>query len=142
MKLQNYIQEKWINGLGTEKKLYDAVSGEFIGSTSTKGIDFKEMLNYSRSVGGPNLRKYTFHERGRMIKALALHLYKIKNKFYELSYRTGATKSDSWIDIEGGIGNLFSYASLRKEFPDNYFYVEGNPITLSKNEKRSRKQKL
>ena len=134
MKLQNYIQEKWINGLGTEKKLYDAVSGEFIGSTSTKGIDFKEMLNYSRSVGGPNLRKYTFHERGRMIKALALHLYKIKNKFYELSYRTGATKSDSWIDIEGGIGNLFSYASLRKEFPDNYFYVEGNPITLSKND--------
>ena len=90
------------------------------------------MMDYAREVGGPTLRKMTFHERGRMLKALALHLISIKDKFYALSAQTGATKLDSWIDIEGGIGNLFTYASLRKQFPDETFYVDGETAPLSK----------
>jgi len=112
--------------------LYDAVSGSEIAAASTAGIDFKEVLNYGRQVGGPALRKMTFHERGRMLKALALHLYDIRKKFYDLSYSTGATKGDSWIDIDGGIGNLFAYSSLRKQFPNETYYVDGDAAPLSK----------
>ena len=70
----------------------------------------------------------TFHERGRMLKALALHLREHLEKFYQISYQTGATKADSWIDIEGGIGNLFSNASLRRKFPDETFCIDGEAL--------------
>lgn len=112
--------------------LFDAVSGSEIATASTAGIDFKEVLQYGRDVGGPKLRKMTFHERGRMLKALALHLYEVRKKFYDLSYATGATKGDSWIDIDGGIGNLFAYSSLRKQFPNEAYYVDGEAASLSK----------
>ena len=82
---------------------------------------FAEMMNYARKVGGPALRKMTFQERGRMLKALALHLTEKKETFYKVSWATGATRGDSWVDIEGGIGNLFAYASLRRQFPDETF---------------------
>ena len=75
----------------------------------------------------------SFHERGRMLKALAFHLQKHLEKFYQISYQTGATRADSWIDLEGGIGNLFSYASLRRKFPDQPFCIDGDPVALSKN---------
>jgi oxepin-CoA hydrolase/3-oxo-5,6-dehydrosuberyl-CoA semialdehyde dehydrogenase len=90
------------------------------------------MLDYGRKVGNPALRKMTFHERGRMLRALAMHLAEQKEKFYRLSYKTGATKTDSWIDIEGGFGNLFSNASLRRKFPDLSYCTDGEPIPLSK----------
>jgi len=90
------------------------------------------MMNYARKVGSPKLRKMTFQQRGLMLKSLALHLHGIKDKFYELSSATGATKLDSWIDIEGGIGNLFANASLRKQFPDLPYYVDGEAAKLSK----------
>ena len=83
-------------------------------------------------MGGPSLRKMTFQERGRMLKALALHLITLKKKYYKLSTATGATKIDSWIDIEGGIGNLFANASLRRQFPDESFYIDGTAAPLSK----------
>jgi len=132
MKLGNYIHGKWVSGDGDGKVLYDAVSGTEIATASTAGIDFKEVLNYGREVGGPALRKMTFHERGRMLKALALHLHGIRKKFYDLSYSTGATKGDSWVDIEGGIGNLFAYSSLRKQFPNETYFVDGEAAALSK----------
>jgi oxepin-CoA hydrolase/3-oxo-5,6-dehydrosuberyl-CoA semialdehyde dehydrogenase len=75
----------------------------------------------------------TFPERGRMLKALALYLTDRKESYYALSAATGATRVDSWIDIEGGIGNLFANASLRKEFPDLPYFVDGDPVRLSKN---------
>ena len=75
----------------------------------------------------------SFHERGRMLKALALHLQNHLEKFYQISYQTGATRADSWIDLEGGIGNLFSYASLRRKFPDQPFCIDGDPVDLGKN---------
>jgi len=131
-KLQNYVTGHWITGDGDGQLLYDAVTGEAIAAASTKGLDFASVLEYGRTVGNPALRKLSFHERGRMLKALALHLTAHKEKFYQVSYHTGATKGDSWIDIEGGIGNLFSNASLRRKFPDLPYCTDGEPVGLSK----------
>lgn len=134
-KIENYILGKWVAGEGDGQVLYNAVTGEPIGIATTKGIDFKQVLEYGRNVGGPALRKMTFYERGQMLKKLALHLLSKKDLFYEVSYMTGATKADSWIDIEGGIGNLFSYASLRRQFPDLPYHIDGEMVKLSKSGK-------
>ncbi len=130
---QNYILGNWENGQGVETTIYHAITGKTLGSVSSDGIDFSEVLNYGRNVGGPILRKMTFQERGRMLKAVALFLMDRKERYYEVSAWTGATKIDSWIDIEGGIGNLFANASLRKQFPDLPYYVDGSAVPLSKN---------
>ncbi|NML20166.1 phenylacetic acid degradation bifunctional protein PaaZ [Pseudoflavitalea sp. G-6-1-2] len=132
IKLENYVTGKWIAGDGEGQTLYNAVTGAAIGSTSTKGLDFASVLEYGRTKGNPALRKMTFHERGLMLKALALMLREHLPELYSLSYKSGATKADSWVDIEGGIGNLFSYASLRRKFPNETFAVDGDPISLSK----------
>lgn len=132
MILKNYALGQWTAGEGKGQSLFNAITGAKIAETSSNGLDFGEMMKYARSVGGPTLRKMTFHERGRMLKALALHLLSIKNKFYGSSAQSGATQLDSWIDIEGGIGNLFTYASLRKQFPDETYYVDGEHAPLSK----------
>ncbi len=129
---QNYIQGKWVSGDGSETKLYNAINGDLLGEVSSKGIDYKSVLEYGRSIGGPALRKMTFQERGRMLKALAFFLLEKKERYYGVSAWTGATKTDSWIDIEGGIGNLFANASLRKQFPDLPYYVDGVAAPLSK----------
>ena len=133
VKLKNFVSGNWLEGIGETDILHDAVNGRVVAATSTIGIDFEEMLHYGRKTGGPALRKLTFHDRGRMLKALALYLTERKEKYYSLSYCTGATRSDSWIDIDGGIGNLFAYASLRRQFPDETFYTEGESVKLSKN---------
>jgi len=130
---ENYALGKWTKGEGEGTALFNAITGEEIGRASSKGLDFSEMMNYARKVGGPSLRKMTFQQRGLMLKALALHLHSIKNKFYALSGETGATKVDSWIDIEGGIGNIFANASLRKNFPDLPYHIDGDMAPLSKN---------
>ena len=132
-KLENYIGGKWITGDGEGQTLFNAVTGEAIATATTKGLDFAAMTEYARKIGNPALRKMTFHQRGNMLKALALHLRGHLPKFYEISYRTGATKADSWVDIEGGIGNLFANASLRRKFPDEVFCVDGESHNLSKN---------
>jgi len=129
---QNYIQGKWTSGEGSETKLYNAINGDVIGDVSSAGIDYKAVLDYGRTTGGPALRKMTFQERGRMLKALAFYLLEKKDSYYQVSSWTGATKIDSWIDIEGGIGNLFANASLRKQFPDLPYYVDGVAAPLSK----------
>ncbi len=133
MKLENYIAGKWITGDGEGQQLYNAVTGEPVAIATTKGFDFKSILEYGRTVGNPALRKMTFHERGNMLKALALHLRNHLDKFYTISYKTGATKADSWVDIEGGIGNLFANASLRRKFPNDVFCVDGDSHNLSQN---------
>ncbi|MBP6237407.1 MAG: phenylacetic acid degradation bifunctional protein PaaZ [Saprospiraceae bacterium] len=132
MQLQNYVTGKWMNGSGEGQPLYDASTGELVATATSDGLNFEDMLNYGRKVGNKNLRKMTFQERGRMLKALALYLMDRKENYYEVSYKTGATRIDSWIDIEGGIGNLFANASLRRKFPDLPYYTEGDPIGLSK----------
>ena len=132
MNFENFALGSWFKGDGKGTPLYDAITGKELGRASSKGLDFNQMLEYARDKGGNSLRKLTFQERGLMLKALALHLYKIKDKFYDLSYSTGATKLDSWIDIEGGIGNLFANSSLRRQFPDLPFYIDGDSANLSK----------
>ncbi len=131
--LKNYAEGKWVNGTKEGETLHNAVTGAAIYTASSDGLDFGAMMQYARKVGGKALRKLTFQERGRMLKALALHLQERKEYFYTISAMTGATRADSWVDIEGGIGNLFSYASLRKQFPDERFYVDGEAAKLSKN---------
>ncbi|MBS1654237.1 MAG: phenylacetic acid degradation bifunctional protein PaaZ [Bacteroidetes bacterium] len=132
-KLENYISGKWVLGDGDGQILYNAVTGEPIAAATTKGLDFKSILEYGRTVGNPALRKMTFHERGNMLKALALYLRNHLDTFYAISYKTGATKADSWVDIEGGIGNLFANASLRRKFPDESFCIDGESHNLGKN---------
>jgi oxepin-CoA hydrolase/3-oxo-5,6-dehydrosuberyl-CoA semialdehyde dehydrogenase len=132
-KLENYISGNWITGDGEGQTLYNAVTGEAIAAATSNGLDFKNILEYGRAVGNPALRKMTFYERGNMLKALALHLRTHLEKFYQVSYQTGATKADSWVDIEGGIGNLFSNASLRRKFSDETFCIDGESHNLSKN---------
>jgi oxepin-CoA hydrolase/3-oxo-5,6-dehydrosuberyl-CoA semialdehyde dehydrogenase len=132
-KLENYISGKWVTGDGEGQLLFNAVTGNPIAAATTKGLDFKTIVEYGRTVGNPALRKMTFHKRGNMLKALALHLRNHLDKFYQVSYQTGATKADSWVDIEGGIGNLFANASLRRKFPDEIFCMDGESHNLSKN---------
>ncbi|MCR9204947.1 MAG: phenylacetic acid degradation bifunctional protein PaaZ, partial [Halobacteriovoraceae bacterium] len=134
MKLMNYCMGSWQEGQGEGVELHDAVYGKVVATATSDGIDFGEMLNYARSTGIKNLQKLTFHERARALKALALYLIEKKNDFYKISFQTGATKIDSWIDIEGGIGNLFAMSSKgRRELPDDILFVDGNPEVLSKN---------
>jgi oxepin-CoA hydrolase/3-oxo-5,6-dehydrosuberyl-CoA semialdehyde dehydrogenase len=130
--LENYALGKWTKGQGDGQKLFNAITGAEIATASSLGLNFADMMDYARTVGGKKLRKMTFQERGRMLKALAMHLMERKEKYYQLSYATGATKVDSWIDIEGGIGNLFAYATLRRQFPDLPYYVDGDMAKLSK----------
>ena len=133
MEIKNYVLGNWISGEGKEIDHINAITGEFISSTSSKGLDFKEILEYGRKKGSTALRKMTFQQRGEMLKSLALYLNKRKEIFYTLSKATGATRIDSWIDIDGGIGNLFANASLRKQFPDLPYHVDGQMANLSKN---------
>lgn len=131
--LQNYACGEWVSASEKGQELYNAITGEPIAYASTKGLDFARMCEYARVTGGPGLRKLSFHQRGRMLKALALHLLSKKEEFYKISWATGATRADSWVDIEGGIGNLFTYASLRRQFPDETYCYDGDVARLSKN---------
>ncbi len=130
--LNNYTLNRWLPGEGEGIPQYHAITGDQIGTASSEGLDYAAILEYGRKTGGPTLRRMTFHERGRMLKTLALYLNERKEKYYTVSHWTGATRQDSWVDIEGGIGNLFAYSSLRRRFPNEPYYVEGETIRLSK----------
>ena len=129
-KTQHYVQGQWQSGNGEGIPVFDSITGEHFTSTTVRGLDVASILQYGRDKGD-TLRKMTFQQRGNMLKSLAMYLTKRKQAFYEISYRTGATKRDSWVDIEGGFGNLFANASLRKLFPNQTYHVEGDPIDLS-----------
>lgn len=133
MNPQSYAQGEWYTGTGKSLPLINAITGEKFGDVVSGGLDYKGMLHYARSKGGEELRKFTFHERARMLKKLAIYLTERKEEFYKISSFTGATRIDSWIDIEGGIGVLYSYASKgRRELPDEKHFVEGPMENLSK----------
>jgi oxepin-CoA hydrolase/3-oxo-5,6-dehydrosuberyl-CoA semialdehyde dehydrogenase len=131
-KLGNLLEGQWTVGNGSGTPLFNAISGEVIALADTEGIAISKAYTYAREVGGPALRKMTFQERGRMLKRLALHLHGMKEEFYKVSWATGATRADSWIDIEGGIGNLFANASLRRRLPDTPFATDGDFVPLGK----------
>ncbi|MEO7083364.1 MAG: phenylacetic acid degradation bifunctional protein PaaZ [Gemmatimonadaceae bacterium] len=131
--LGNYVCGEWVEGTGKKAELFNAITGEAFAETSTGGIDTAAVVEYAKTKGGAALRKMTFHERALMLKAAAQYLMSRKDEFYVVSAATGATKTDSWIDIEGGIGTLFAYASRgRREFPNERFYVDGPTEPLSK----------
>jgi oxepin-CoA hydrolase / 3-oxo-5,6-dehydrosuberyl-CoA semialdehyde dehydrogenase len=130
-KLQNYVLGKWQNPTGELTPQYHAISGKLIGETGDFS-DYAAACTYARRVGGKDLRRMTFFERGLMLKKLALFLTENKEKYYTVSSWTGATRADSWIDIDGGIGNLFAYASLRRKMGNKTFYVDGEMAKLSK----------
>jgi oxepin-CoA hydrolase/3-oxo-5,6-dehydrosuberyl-CoA semialdehyde dehydrogenase len=133
MKVQSFLEGQWCAGNGTAVELFHAVNGEKVAEVSSGGIDFEGAVEYGRNVGGPKLRAMTFHQRARMLRGLAKYLTERKEELYKLSYATGATRFDSWLDIDGGIATLFTYAGKgRREFPDETFHVDGDPETLSK----------
>ena len=133
MKLGSYICGRWHEGSGEGALLRDATTGAVVAQASTGGVDFAAVLDYARRVGGPALRDLTFHQRAALVKQLAKFLMDRKDEFYALSYATGATKADSWIDIDGGISTLFVFASKgARELPDSRVYVDGAAEALSK----------
>ena len=133
-KLGNLVLDRWVDGDGDGNTLTSAVDGSTIATITSDGLDFKDILNHARTVGGRNLRKYTFHERSEMLKALAKYLNEHKKEFYPLSTQTGATRSDSWVDIDGGISTMFVFSSKgRREMPNDKVYLDGPPEQLSKN---------
>jgi oxepin-CoA hydrolase/3-oxo-5,6-dehydrosuberyl-CoA semialdehyde dehydrogenase len=133
MQLQSYVAGKWQAGTRNFVTLRDATTGEVIATASAEGIDYRAMLWNARNVGGPNLRELTFHERAALLKSLAKMLTHYKDEFYALSYATGATRSDSWVDIDGGISTLFVYASKgTRELPNSRVYLDGGLEMLSK----------
>jgi len=133
MQLQSYIGGAWHSGRGALVAMRDATTGEIVAEASSAGIDFAAALRHARQLGGPALRALTFHERAALLKALAKRLTECKEEFYALSYRTGATRSDSWIDIDGGIGTLFAFAGKGgRELPNARLYLDGAVEGLSK----------
>lgn len=133
MQLKSYVHGRWYAGEGDPQLLRDATTGQVIAAASSAGIDFRRVLAHARQTGGPALRALTFHERAGLLKRLAKLLTEQKDAFYSLSYATGATKADSWIDIDGGIGTLFAYASRgTREFPNSRVYIDGDVESLSK----------
>jgi oxepin-CoA hydrolase/3-oxo-5,6-dehydrosuberyl-CoA semialdehyde dehydrogenase len=133
MQLQSYVQGRWHTGEGRTVSLRDATTGEQVAVASSGGLDFKAVLEHARLVGGPALRSLTFHERATLLRALGKRLMELKDEFYELSYRTGATKADSWPDIEGGIGTMLVFASKgSRELPNSRVYLDGGVEALSK----------
>ncbi len=133
-KLGNLVLDRWVDGDGDGNILASAVDGNVVARITSNGLDFGDILNHARTVGGANLRKLTFHQRGEMLKALAKYLMEHKKEFYALSTQTGATKGDSWIDIDGGISTLFVASSkARREMPNDHVYLDGPFEPLSRN---------
>ncbi len=132
MKIESYACGAWTAGTDDGVEVKNAINGESIGRVSSQGIDFAGMLEHGRKAGGAALRRMTIHDRANMLKALAKYLLDRKEMFYAVSAKTGATRADSWIDIEGGIGTVFAYSGIaRRELPNETFAVEGKVERLS-----------
>ncbi|MEO0914874.1 MAG: aldehyde dehydrogenase family protein, partial [Pseudomonadota bacterium] len=133
--LQSFLGGEWLAGAGTPKVLQDAGTGAPVALIDASGLDMGGALEYGRRVGGPALRAMTFHQRALMMKQLGLWLMERKEMFYALSTATGATRQDSWIDIEGGIGTMLTYGSRgRREMPNTRVLVDGAVEPLSKDQ--------
>ena len=133
MKLESYAEQRWQAGNQPGQPLLSAIDGETVARIDSDGVDFAGMHDYARRVGGPALRRLTFHERAMLLKSLALHLSERKEALYTTSALTGATRKDSWIDIDGGISTLFVFSSKgRREMPNDHVYLDGSPEVLSR----------
>jgi oxepin-CoA hydrolase / 3-oxo-5,6-dehydrosuberyl-CoA semialdehyde dehydrogenase len=134
MKLQSYAYGEWYQSPSSGVLLRNAINGDEVAEISSSGLDYKAMLDYGRTVGGPALRQYTFHQRALMLKELGKYLMDRKEQYYSLSAATGATRTDSWIDIEGGISTLFVFSGKgRREMPNSQVFVDGEQESISRN---------
>ena len=125
--LESYVAGQWVRGTGKGQTLLNAATGAPVARIDSSGIDFAAALAYGRDTVGPKLRKLSFHERAAMLKALGQYLMAHKEEFYAESLATGATRADGWIDIEGGVGTLLSYASkARRELPNTRVLTDGD----------------
>jgi oxepin-CoA hydrolase/3-oxo-5,6-dehydrosuberyl-CoA semialdehyde dehydrogenase len=134
IQLLNYARDRWLPGdAASLVELPSAIDGSPVALTGSGGLDFAGMATYAREVGGPALRRMTFHDRARMLKALGLAVLARKEELYALNYATGCTRKDGWIDIEGGAGTLLSFSSKgRRELPDAHVLLDGQLEPLSK----------
>ncbi len=133
MILQSYANGEWFQSLTSGVLLRNAINGEVVAEISSEGLDYGAMLEYARNTGGPALRRYTFHQRALMLKALGKYLMDRKEIFYTMSAATGATRTDSWIDIEGGISTLFVFSGKgRREMPNSHVYIDGDQEMISR----------
>src|SRR5438067_12058501 len=133
IKLHSYTHDRWIAPEPPITEIASATTGKPVAQIGTTVRDFASVLDHARNVGGPALRAMTFHQRARILKALAEALMARKEELYELSWETGATRTDGWIDIEGGAGTFYAYSSKgRRELPDVTLVTEGAVEPLSK----------
>lgn len=131
--LKSYCLDSWIESNGAGPELTSAITGEVVARIGNEGLPFASMLSHARAVGGLNLRAMTFHQRAAMLKKLGQAIIDRKEELYALSAQTGATRSDSWIDIEGGAGTLFTMASKgRRELPDDILIIDGDHESIGK----------
>ena len=131
--IKSFVGNEWRGGSHDLEPVYSAVTGQVIGEVGSGGLNFGEIVDYGRRVGGPALRAMTFHERAAMLKALAQAIAARKDELYELAFATGATRADNAIDIEGGAGTLFSFASKgRRELPNDRILIDGETEILGK----------
>ncbi|MGI9369276.1 MAG: phenylacetic acid degradation bifunctional protein PaaZ [Ruegeria sp.] len=132
--ISSFAVGEWIAPGSGARTIASAITGQPIATAGNSALDVQAMLNFARDVGGPALRKLTFHERAKMLKALAQALSGHKQVLYDLSFDTGATQKDHLIDIDGGIGTMFVFASKgRREMPDGHVYLDGDVEQLSRN---------
>lgn len=132
-RLESYVYGSWVAGTKQGQTLLDAATGEPVALIDSTGVNFADTLDYGRKVSGPKLRNMTFHERAQLLKELGLALMAQKEEFYTESLRTGATRSDGWVDIEGGIGTMLAYSSKgRRELPNARVLAEGDIEQLSR----------
>lgn len=132
--ISSFAKGQWVAPGDGARPIRSAITGAEIARAGNDRLDFAGMLAFARETGGPALRAMTFHDRARMLKALALYLNEHKQAMYDLAYDTGATKADSFIDIDGGIGTVFVFASKgRREMPDDRVHVDGAIEQLSRN---------
>ncbi|MCA8867094.1 MAG: phenylacetic acid degradation bifunctional protein PaaZ [Rhodobacteraceae bacterium] len=133
LELHSFAKGKWVAPAGNLRPIHSAVTGEHIANAGSDGLDFQGMVDFAISAGGPSLREMTFHQRAKKLKALALYLQERRDQLYALSYMTGATLSDSKIDIDGGIGTLMVFASKgRREMPDGKVFLDSEVEQLSR----------
>lgn len=131
--IPSFAAGEWVAPGEGARDIASAITGEVIASAGNDALDVQRMLDFARDVGGPALRKLTFHDRARMLKALSAHLSQHTQALYDLSFNTGATQADHLIDIDGGIGTMFVYASKgRHEMPDAHVYLDGDVEHLSR----------
>ncbi len=129
----SYLQGQWWASDAAGAVVRDASTGEVVAAVSIEGADIAGAVDYGRTVGQASLGALTFHERALKLKELAQYLNGRREELYSVSAKTGATRGDSMVDIDGGIGVLFTFGSKgRRELPNSNLVVDGPPEVLSK----------